>query len=324
MKAIMYHYVREAPEGLPYFRYLHVGDFARQLDWFAQSNRFVTRADLEAACRSGAMPQGIVLTFDDGIVDHHEYVMPLLRERGLVGFFYICTAHLEGREKLLDVHRIHFILGRLGGAQAMERLRQHVTDAMLVDSTRREFRQATYRNQLNDEATITFKRTLNYWISYEHRETILDLIFEEEFGNESDLAANFYLTPAQIRELDAAGMVVGSHGVNHYLFSKLPDEWQREEIQRSFHCLSSIIRKPVTTFCFPYGGGHAVTPYAISQLNQAGSEFSFDVNPRDITLDDLRNNRQTLPRYDCNMFPYGRASLGVARAIQESTDRGTL
>ena len=35
MKVVMYHYVREAAERLPYFRYLHIDDFAQQLDWFA-------------------------------------------------------------------------------------------------------------------------------------------------------------------------------------------------------------------------------------------------------------------------------------------------
>ena len=40
MKAIMYHYVRPAPEQLPHFRYLHVTDFARQLDWFADQYGF--------------------------------------------------------------------------------------------------------------------------------------------------------------------------------------------------------------------------------------------------------------------------------------------
>ena len=117
----MYHYVREAPDRLPYFRYLHVDDFARQLDWFAESNRLVSRDEFDEACRTGRVPEGFVLTFDDGLADHHRFVLPLLKERGLFGIFYICSGPLE-RRKLLDVHRIHLILGRLGGEAAMERL----------------------------------------------------------------------------------------------------------------------------------------------------------------------------------------------------------
>ena len=108
---------------------------------------------------------------------------PLLKERGLFGIFYICSAPVE-RRKLLDVHRIHLILGRLGGDAAMQRLQLHLREEMLGDAHRTEFREATYRNQVNDDATTTFKRMLNYWISYEYREAVLDALFEEEFGDQ--------------------------------------------------------------------------------------------------------------------------------------------
>ena len=38
---------------------------------------------------------------------------------------------------------------------------------------------------MNDDATTTFKRMLNYWITYDYREAILDGLFEEEFGEEA-------------------------------------------------------------------------------------------------------------------------------------------
>jgi peptidoglycan/xylan/chitin deacetylase (PgdA/CDA1 family) len=315
MKAVMYHYVREAPDRLPYFRYLHVDDFARQLDWFADSDRLVKRDEFDEAYRTGRVPEGFVLTFDDGLADHHRFVLPLLKERGLFGIFYICSGPLE-RRKLLDVHRIHLILGRLGGDAAMGRLQSRVTEEMLGDAQRAEFREATYRNQVNDDATTMFKRMLNYWISYDYREAILDELFAEEFGAEASIAEEFYLNEGQIRDLDASGMIVGSHGANHFLFSKLSAEQQREEIAASFCYLERVLGKPVKTFCYPYGGKHAFTADTVSLLEDAGALFSFDVNPRDITAMDLRESRQALPRYDCNMFPFGRASLGPTRPEQ--------
>ena len=59
MKAIMYHYVRPAPEQLPHFRYLHVTDFAKQLDWFADQYGFVTREEFFASLETGRVPQGV-------------------------------------------------------------------------------------------------------------------------------------------------------------------------------------------------------------------------------------------------------------------------
>jgi peptidoglycan/xylan/chitin deacetylase (PgdA/CDA1 family) len=315
MKAIMYHYVRPAPEGLPYFRYLHVDDFVRQLDWFARESRFVTRQEFDDARLSGAAPEGVLLTFDDGLADHYRYVFPLLAERGLFAFFYVCTSPLQTR-KLLDVHRIHLLLGRLGGQEALRRLLAHLDAEMLSDSHVEAFRKTTYGNQQNDGATTHFKRTLNYLISYDYREQVLDRMFQESFGYEHEFAKDFYLNPNQIREMDAAGMVIGSHGANHYVFSKIPAAKQRHEIIMSFDHLSEVIGRPVTTFCYPYGGHHTFTPETVAILKEAGCEFSFDVNPADITGLELRCSPQALPRYDCNMFPYGRASLGLQRAKQ--------
>ena len=45
-------------------------------------------------------------------------------------------------------------------------------------------------------------------------------------------------------------------------------------------------------------------------LEDYGCAFSFNVEPRDISLDDLKNRKQALPRYDCNQFLYGKSING--------------
>ena len=48
------------------------------------------------------------------------------------------------------------------------------------------------------------------------------------------------LKPKSVRWIDY-GMVMGSHGVHHYVFSKLPLERQREEIAGSFASLATLL-----------------------------------------------------------------------------------
>ena len=315
MRAIMYHYVRPVPEELPFFRYLHVDDFARQIDWLMQNHRLVSRDELFAARETGTVPEGIVLTFDDGLSDHFDYVFPILKSRGLFGLFYICTSPYVTC-KVLDVHRIHLLLGCLGGQEALNRLSRHLKDEMIFHGDLQAFREATYKHQTNDSATTLFKRTLNYLISYEFRENVIDALFDEAFGNQRELVESFYLTPDQIREMDREGMVIGSHGVNHYVFSKLPGETQRQEIFESFAFLEGLVGRPMTTFCHPYGGPHTYTRDTEALLEEVGSVVSFAVDPRDITAADFRESPHALPRYDCNMFPHGKASFGPDRPRQ--------
>lgn len=311
MKAVMYHYVRPPPQGLPYFRYLALDDFIAQLDYFAASEGFVSQDDFLTALETGSAPEkGVVLTFDDGMSDHLDYVLPALRERGLWGLFYIATGVYEN-DRLLDVHRIHMLLGRCGGDAILARLRELVRDDMLSDAEVNAFHSQPYRFQNNDAATDAVKRTLNYYISYEWREQILDRLMAEIFSDEAALRRDFYLSPSAICALQDAGMLVGAHSVTHRLFSKLPVAEQETEIAGAFAALERMTGGlKLRSFCYPYGGDHSFTADTERLLTAHGSRCAFSVEPRAVGDADLRNRPQALPRFDCNRFPHGASRLG--------------
>jgi len=311
MKAVMYHYVRREPPGLPFFRYLHVDDFKRQLDWLQQRFPFPGWDEVRAARSAGSVPDGVVLTFDDGFMDHHEHVMPELLSRGLWGIFYIPTSPLASG-KILDVHRIQLLLGRLGGVAAMDALENMIDDSMIPDQKRADFRKLTYPRQDNDEATVRFKRILNYYISYDHRGRVMDSLFDAVFGQKFRNASSLYMDENQIRDLAYNGMVIGSHGVNHLVFSKLSSPDQQSEISQSLSLLGSITGGPVETFCYPYGGSHTYTAETEEILEDNDILFTFDVDGRDVSDRDIRQRPHALPRYDCNQFPHGEARIGKA------------
>lgn len=311
MKVVMYHYVRPAPPGLPHFRYLHVEDFRRQLDWLQANHRMLGIDELLAAVAEGVAPDGAVLTFDDAFSDHHDHVWPELAARGLAGIFYVATG-IYGTGKLLDVHRIHLLLGKLGGGAASELLRSILTDDMLSHDTVAEFHAAPYRLQDNDEGTAFFKRSLNYFISYDHREAVLDRLMALAMDGEDEraLAGRFYLRPEQIRAMRAGGMLIGAHGVRHLVMSKLPEAEQRREIRDSCAFLADLLDEPVRSFCYPYGSRASFTAETERLLAEEGCRFTFSTESRAVTDDDLRRHPHALPRLDCNTFPHGRARVG--------------
>ena len=89
-------------------------------------------------------------------MDHYTYVLPELERRGLWGLFYVPTG-MYGRRKLLDVHRIHCLLGRFGGQAMIDAVRELIADDMLSHAHVEEFREQTYSRQDNDTATTEFK-----------------------------------------------------------------------------------------------------------------------------------------------------------------------
>lgn len=319
MKAIMYHYVREAKASLPYFRYLHLEDFRRQLDLFESEYGFVSLQDLTRAIEAGdpaLVPRdGVILTFDDGFADHYDFVFPELVRRNLWGAFYVSTAMFE-TGKPLDVHRIHILLGRFGGSALLEAAQEIVDEEMLVDRDVEAFRTHTYTRQDNDAATDAFKRMLNYFISYQWREEVLDRLCDAflEGGWQGLRIEDIYMNMEQLREMQAAGMLIGSHGYNHLLLSKLRPDEQQDDIHKSFAYLESGLGQMAPrSFCYPYGGAHSFTPDTERILDDCGCRFTFNVEGRDITPDDLLGRPQALPRYDCNLFPHGKASMGDKR-----------
>ncbi|HWB28496.1 MAG TPA: polysaccharide deacetylase family protein [Chitinophagaceae bacterium] len=306
MKAIMYHYVRPEDKTLPDFKYLHLDDFIKQLDFFEKEYGFVSKEDFLASLNSGKPAKGIVLTFDDGVKDHYNFVAPELARRNLWALFFVCTGiHQSG--KLLDVHRIHMLLGRFGGKEIYGALQSVISEDMLVDKNRREFTELTYTRQLNDDYSLSVKKMLNYFIDYKYRDAILEGLITSYYGNEEALAAEFYVAPPELAEMQHMGMIIGSHTISHPVLSKLSSVQQREEIEGSFNWLSGVLGQPeIKSFCYPYGGFHSFTTETEQILNENKVSCSFNVEPRDIEESDLVSRKTALPRYDCNQFAYGK------------------
>ncbi len=304
LQAAMYHYVRPFNEELPFFKNLHVEDFAKQLDYFEKEFGFVSKDDFLQSFSTGIVPKGMILTFDDGLKCHYDYAYQELKKRNLWGIFYIATAPYKTK-KILDVHRIHLLLGKYSGQEIYEVLLPMVTSEMLTDQLVTEFQELTYHLQDNDDNTQLVKRILNYYISYEFRERIIDTLMEKMIPQALSTVENFYLTVSEIKEM-SADMIIGSHTVTHPVMSKLSLKEQKTEITESFDFLNAAADLPLKTFCYPYGGFHTFTNETEQLLTHENCLFSFNVEHRNIDSKDILNRPQALPRYDCNVFPFGK------------------
>jgi peptidoglycan/xylan/chitin deacetylase (PgdA/CDA1 family) len=308
MKAIMYHYVREFDASFPNFRFLDIGNFRKQLDYFDKEYGFVTKDEWESFTLTGSMPEKsgkVVLTFDDAMRCHFDFVFQELCDRGLWGIFYAPMLPYA-QSKVLDVHRIHLLCGAFEGVPLYQACMSLVSEEMIVDSKRKEFRDETYVHQNNYEGINDFKRLLNYYISYQFRESIIDEICNR-FDFKID-TTNFYITQDGLVQMNRAGMVIGSHSFTHPLMSKLNVEDQKKEIVDSFSLLGEIGVINERTYCHPYGGFISFNSDTVKLLGESGVRYSFNVEPREINATDFVQSKQFLPRFDCNLFDFGKAS----------------
>ncbi len=302
----MYHYVRPPDFEAPYLKHLALDDFRLQLDYFAATDRLIGIDEFIAILNGEPVPDdGTLLTFDDGLLDHYTHVFPELTKRNAAGLFFVPTQPLTDN-RALDVHRVHWLLGRHGGAEPLAALGSLVKSVHLVHAHVDEFRTQTYKRQDNDAAVTQFKRTLNYYITDIHRRPILDALMA--WFDAPDLVNSLYINSEQIWEMANGGMLIGSHSIGHPVMSTLSRSDQQREIAGSFSVLEHLLGPLCPrVFCYPYGGFYSFTHETEDVLSQVGCLCAFNVEPRSITNADIRNRPQALPRFDCNEFTHGRA-----------------
>ena len=134
----------------------------KQLDYFNEEFGFVKKDEFVDSFNGRTLPQGVVLTFDDGFSCHYDFVFKELKKRDLWGIFYIPTQpYTQGQ--LIDVHRIHVLLSKHNPKKLYDFLIDTIEDSFIEKDKINEFRNKTYTRQKNDYYTNFIKKTLNYY-----------------------------------------------------------------------------------------------------------------------------------------------------------------
>lgn len=309
---VMYHYVRPTPDRPPHgYYHLALDDFRRQLDHFEDTYGFVDREAFVSALRGErAVPDGVVLTFDDALVDHHEWVLPELRRRDLWGLFFVPTGpYVHGR--LLPVHRIHSLVGSVPAERLRRELASVLDDDPSVLAGTNEVEDA-YGEQSSGADVSEFKRLLNFIVAPDEVQGVLDELERRLDGYDPPTAAEYYLPESALAEMADAGMLFGAHSVTHPVLSRLSEVDQRREVESAVAWLDDRIDdQPVSTFAYPYGGDDTFTDETVDAVDGADCAAAFTTESGIVTDDDLRATPFALPRRDCNEFEHGGATFDL-------------
>ena len=271
---VMWHYVRdpgaEPRVGAPA---VDLATFEDQLDRIGRTRTVVGWPAVAAALHGGRAlpPDAALLTFDDGLADHHRTVLGHLAQRGWPGVFFV-TARSRG-ERLSVGHRIHVLLASLAPTE----LRDALIDR-LGPADRARFIGAEERERAAGVAAIdVLKRPIQRDLAAVAG-PILSALIDQRCGSEPDLADALHLSADQVADLRRAGMTIGGHGRHHLWLDWEPPERVRAEIADSVALLADE-PKP-WSFAYPYGAGH---PVATAALAAAGFAAAFHARPRAAT-----------------------------------------
>jgi peptidoglycan/xylan/chitin deacetylase (PgdA/CDA1 family) len=303
---IMYHYVRELKNSLfPEIKGLETNLFREQMKFLKKHYNFVTIEEvIYSMYNNYKLPtKAVLLTFDDGYVDHYANVFPILQEFGVQGSFYIPAKAIK-EHKMLDVNKIHFIL-------AAESNKNNVISdiKLLLKKYKTEFNLKDfdyYYHKLAIEArydtaeVVFIKRLLQVEFDEEVRGRIVDSLFVKYLHvDESEFAKNLYLNETQIKEMLKVGMHIGCHGYDHYWWNKLDPKELESEIDLSLEFLSGIgVDISNWTAAYPYGS-HSEEVEKLLRKKKCRLAFTTQVN--------IANTSESygllMPRLDTNDIP---------------------
>lgn len=305
---VNYHYVRSLERSrYPHIKALATDAFEDQLSYFQRRYTIIRMEELMEAIRTpeAALPDNaLLLTFDDGYIDHFTTVFPILFTRGIQGSFFPPVQAVRDR-RVLDVNKIHFTL-----AAAADEARLVEDLFKMLDSYRQEWRLESndhyYRtfavSDRFDSAQVIFvKRLLQKGLPDGVRERIVDSLFKRYVSqDEAAFAETLYLTAAQLQCMRAAGMFIGSHGYKHCWLNSLTPAAQETEVDRSLEYLSEIgvIDSKAWVMSYPYGGYDQTL---LQTVERKGCAVGLTVHSAVADLG--RCSRLELPRFDTNDFP---------------------
>lgn len=232
--------------------------FRRQMQFLRESYNPILFRDLIGALESGTglPPRPVIVTFDDGYDDNYRVAFPILRELGVPATFFVSTGHIESGLPYAYDWFVHLICRSTRGHLRIAGL---AVDCPLPSTV-------AQRRELAMDLLDRLKS-----LDAQAQESVIATLESESGLPRSQGHADCRpMNWTQLREMQAAGMEIGSHGVWHRMLAKLSAADMQEEVHQSKQMLDNHLELPVQTISYPVGGLDAFNEHVIDSARKAG------------------------------------------------------
>jgi peptidoglycan/xylan/chitin deacetylase (PgdA/CDA1 family) len=307
---VAYHYIREIKnskfKNLKGIEYVF---FKKQIKFYKKKFNIISPDDLIEILNKKKRYKKpcLLLTFDDGYIDHYKYVFPLLVKEKIKGCFYPPIDIFKG--KVLDVNKIHFILEKCQDTLMLfNTLKLYLKKNYKLNINKEKLKKINSISKINpisipeydDASTILIKKLLQNYLPAEIRKNACNFLFKKFVKIDlKTFSKQLYLNLKQLKEMDKAGMHIGCHGVNHVRWKTWSFKKQLKEIKESkkFFDKKKINTKNFSV-CYPWGSYNQNSAKVLKKLN---IKFGLTSDHGNFTVN-KKSNKYKLPRFDANDF----------------------
>lgn len=203
----------------------------------------------------------VCITFDDGYLDNFEIAFPILKSHGVRATFFVTTSFLD-RRSLAWWDEIAWMVRSSPRRQLG--LRQWVPAPIEFSEPDRE---QAVRTLLRMFKSLPSDRTCAF---------LEDLAIASGTGRFNTAESTSpWMTWHMLREMQAAGMTIGGHTVNHPILANMDRAGQWCEIAECGQRLKAELGEPMRYFSYPVGNSNAFNSITRNCLREAGVQFAF-------------------------------------------------
>lgn len=281
---VNFHHVRDDnPARFPGFHRVRPAEFVSQIKLLSKRYQFIDPQELVRCVEQGVkLPNdAAVLTFDDGLRDHHDVVMPLLNELRVKGIFFVNSGPWTD-QRLLSVHLAHFLAAAFSYPSLADDFERHAA-ALGVTSTigdvSHTLARQQYRYDTIDVACIKF--FINVIAPRDIREAVLRRVFADRIGDEAACVALHYMNQSEVRSLSENGHLIGLHTHHHLHLASVSSEVRRADLVLNKKYLAEVVgidHPGLAWISYPYGSPSSFDDAVVDDAQALGCRWGVTLN----------------------------------------------
>jgi len=248
-------------------------NFLRQLRLLKAKYDVISPEDLLAWCekKTELPPRAVLLTCDDGLLNHVTDMLPLLQEVGLRCLFFV-TGLSAGDDTAMLWYEELFLILIDAAAGPLEALGPDIEIRGNLGT--REERRAIWWNAVKQLSKVNWEA---------RRAFIQELRVELGLGDSGKAMLGggdawrrrfLLMTRADLPSLLAGGMTIGAHTVTHPRLSCSTSALAESEIRECKRLLETAIGDRVWAFAYPFGDPESVSAEVLGMAEVAGYEMA--------------------------------------------------
>lgn len=247
-----YHIVSDGdcPHVKHLYSFKNVKQFTSDIEWLAKEYQPLAATDIhDVIAGKYKGKKTMLLTFDDGLREMYDVVVPILLAKGIPAVFFINTDYIDNRA----------LMFRYKASLAVE--------LMNLDAAKNQQVLAARSDKALVEAAGGELESLSQTFLSEYKP---------------------YMTTAQVQDLINKGFSIGSHSASHPYYADLSLQQQLGETLSSMKILKEQFNLAQQLFAFPFTD-HGVGKEFFSKVYEAGMDYTFggagiknDINKRQL------------------------------------------